>query len=116
MMERAEFLKVLETEFPDAFSQIDKCESGLLHCEVAAFRRFVEKRMDEGAHWYCEKAFRFVELCLKEAGPNLENAIEVSFIYDLALGEQNEERYEIVKERAPKIIWAKMIRADEFWK
>lgn len=115
-MERAEFIKALETEFPDAFSRIDKHESGLLHCEVGAFRAFLEKKMDEKAEWYCEKAFRFIELCLKEAGPNLENAIEVSFIYDLAVGEQNEERYRVVKERAPKSIRNKMIQTHEFWK
>jgi hypothetical protein len=114
-MERPEFMAALESRFPDAFAQIDQHESGLLHCEVGAFRRFVEEKMDAAAAWYCERAFRFIEHCLKEAKPELKNAIEVSFIYDLAIGGQNKQRYEIVKERAPKLIRDKMTQADRFW-
>jgi len=116
MKERLEFIKEMESLFPDAFAQIDKYERGLLHCEMGAFRSYIEKKMDEGSEWYCEQAFRFIESCLSQAGPNLENAIEVSFIYDLALGEHNERRYKIVKERMPQSIRAKMVHIREFWK
>jgi len=115
-MERSEFIAALESQFPDAFAQIDQRESGLLHCEVGAFRRFVEEKMDNDAAWYCEKAFRFIEQCLEEAGPALKNAIEVSFIYDLAIGAQSTQRHKIVKERAPKFIKDKMAHANVFWK
>ena len=115
-MERDEFIQALEAEFPDAFSRIDESECGLLHCEVGAFRAFVETKMDDREEEYCKRAFKFIERCLTQAGPHLENAIEVSFIVDLALGEQNTLRYEIVKRSAPKIIREKMIGAHEFWK
>lgn len=115
-MERLDFLKQLEVKFPDAFAKIDDIDEGLLHCEMAAFRRYVEEKMDQGSAWYCEKALCFVEQCLRESGAALENAIEVSFIEDLALGEHNRQRYEIVKERAPKTIRNKMIEVHEFWK
>jgi hypothetical protein len=116
MIERAEFIKALETEFPEAFAKIDSSERGLLHCEVGAFREYVETKMDEGAEWYCEKAFRFIESCLEEPGPSLENALDISFIYDLAVGKRDINRHKIVKERAPKSIREKMIHVHEFWK
>lgn len=88
----------------------------MLHCEVAAFRDHVEAKMDEKAAWYCERALRFIHECLNVAGPDLRNAIEVSFIEDLALGTQTPQRHEIVRERAPKDIRNRMIQAHEFWK
>jgi hypothetical protein len=51
MKERSEFIEELQNLFPDAFARIDKYESGLLHCEMGAFRAYVEKKMDEGAEW-----------------------------------------------------------------
>jgi hypothetical protein len=74
----------------------------------------IEKKMEEGAAWYCERAFQFIEECLKNANPELKNAIDVSFIEDLALGTHNKKRYEIVKARAPKLLRDKMIEVHEF--
>jgi hypothetical protein len=116
MMERPEFISELEAQFPEAFARIDKYESGNLHTEMGAFRDYIEQKMEEGAFWYCERAFQFIERCLKDAGPELKNAIEISFIEDLALGIQNKQRYDIVKQRAPRLIRDKMIQAHNFWK
>lgn len=114
-MNREKFLDKLEEEFPDAYSTIDEYEKGALHCEMGAFRVYIEKKMIDGGEWYCEKAFRFIEKCLAESDSDLKNAIEVSFIEDLALGDQNDITYKIVKERAPKIIREKMRDIHEFW-
>ncbi len=116
MMERKEFIKKLANEFPDAFAQINEYESGLLHCEMGAFSRYIENQMDSGAVWYCEKAFRFIETCLNQAGPDLENAIEVSFIENLALGEHTTQRHEIISARMPKLLRDKMIKIKNDWK
>jgi hypothetical protein len=54
---------------------------------------------------------------LFESGwPESKNAIEVSFIEDLALGENNERRYKMVTERMPQSIRARMVHVHEFWK
>jgi hypothetical protein len=115
-MDRNDFLLQLKAQFPDAYSQIDEYESGLLHCEMGAFRRWVEGELSKGGEWNCEKAFKFVEECLKVANSDLENAIEVSFIEDLALGEHELKYKKIIKERAPALIKEKMIEAHEYWK
>src|SRR5262245_45226691 len=115
-MERLEFLKQMEAEFPDAFAAIGDRDKGLLHCEVAMFREYVESKMDERSAWYCERALRFVAKCLQAADQDLRNALEVSFIEDLALGKHTPQRYDIVSERAPKDVRQKMIQAHEFWK
>jgi hypothetical protein len=115
-MDRAKFLSELEAQFPEAFAQINKYESGQLHTEMGSFMAFIEEKMEEGAAWYCERAFRFIERCLNDADPELKNAIEISFIEDLALGVQNKKRYDIVKDRAPKLLRDKMIEAHVFWK
>ena len=88
-MNRETFLKELEAQFPDAYTKIDDIDQGLLHLEMSAFRRWVESELASGGAWNCEKAFKFIETCLKHAGPELENAIEISFIEDLALGEHD---------------------------
>jgi len=115
-MDRDEFLKQLEANFPEAYAEINESEKGLLHCEVGAFRRWVEIQMEVGHAWNAEKALRFIERSLREAGFELSNAIEVSFIEDLALGEHKLEYQIIIKERAPKSILLKMAKLHEFWK
>jgi len=115
-MNRETFLKELKVQFPDAYSNIDDIDQGLLHLEMSAFRRWVESELVTGGAWNCEKAFKFVETCLKHADPGLENAIEISFIEDLALGEHDMKIKKIVKDRAPKTIIEKMEIAHEFWK
>ena len=114
-MTREEFLLRLEKEFPEAYSSIDEYEKGQLHCEMGAFRVYVEKAMLNGQEWSCEKAFSFIDKCLSAADPELKNAIEISFIEDLALGEQNKAIHKIIKERAPKDIREKMIEVDDYW-
>ncbi len=115
-VKRDQFIKALAEQFPEAYALINQYERGLLHCEVGAFRLFIEQKMDEGALWYCEKAFRFIEQCLGQADSELQNAIEVSFIEDLAFGKQTARRYAVVKERAPRSLSNRMAQVDMFWK
>lgn len=116
MMNREQFLEKLKTQFPDGYSYVDEIDEGLLHCEMSSFRRWVEDELSKSGEWNCERAFKFIEECLKVANPDLENAIEVSFIEDLALGEHKPKYKKIVKERAPALIKEKMELAHEFWK
>ena len=48
---REEFLARLAADFPKAAAGIRSDEAGLLHCEVAAFRRATETAMDSGELW-----------------------------------------------------------------
>jgi hypothetical protein len=112
---REEFLARLACDFPDAAAGINKYEAGLLHCEVAAFRRATETAMDSGKFWEAEKHFRWVEELLRAAGSELRNALEVSYLEDLALGECTPARYQAAKERMPKALRQILIAHHKQW-
>jgi hypothetical protein len=96
---RDEFLARLAAEFPDAVAAFGPYSAGILHCEVANFRHATERAMDAGRLWEAERHFRLVEELLTAAGPELRNALEVSYLRDLALGEFTPARHRAVRER-----------------
>jgi hypothetical protein len=89
---------------------------GLLHLEAAAFRRATKRAMDAGQLWVAEKHFRFVERVLREATPDVGNALGVSYVEDLALGECTPQRYRAVKERMPAKLRAEMADIHPDWR
>jgi hypothetical protein len=115
-IDHARFLDLLSAEFPEVIEAFTRYEKGLLHCEMGAFRRVAEQAMDTGRLWQAEKYFRFIERVLKEATPEVENAVEISFLEDLALGEFTEVRYRAIEERMPERLRAKLIRVNARWK
>jgi hypothetical protein len=112
---RERFLADLATAFPEVADQIRPDESGILHCEVAAFRRATERALDSGQLWMTECHFRFVERMLLEADPPLRNALEISYLEDLALGELTEARYRGIKERMPATLRTRLIVRRPEW-
>jgi hypothetical protein len=114
-MGREEFLARLGADFPTVIAQINEYETGLLHCEVAVFRRATEQAMDAGRLWEAERHFRLVEEFLAVAGPELRDALQVSYLEDLALGDCTESRYRAVKERMPKALRQILIGHHKQW-
>jgi hypothetical protein len=113
---RNEFLARLAAGFPDVIAGFGPYSAGLLHCEVADFRRATEQAMDAGRVWEAERHFRLVEELLTVAGPELRNALEVSYLEDLALGECNPARRRAVKERMPKALRQVLIGHHDQWR
>lgn len=103
---REQFLSDLLREFPDALGSLDESAKGLLHCEVAAFRQTVEDACHAGRAWYVERAMRFIAQAIQSADPELSNALEVSFIEDIALGEFTLEARTVIFDRSPPSILA----------
>ena len=116
MYSREEFLDRLNSEFPEVLSTIDDTEEGLLHCEVAAFRRQTEKAIDNGNEKLVKGHFQLVEKLLQSADTKLENALLVSYIEDLANWGYNRARQKIIKKSAPKSILNLLIADNEHWK
>ena len=114
-VDRNQFLALLASQFPDVVAQIRSDESGLLHCEVGALRRSTEEAIDSGQLWTAEKHFRFVENLLTQANPELQNALEVSYLEDLGLGECTPARYRAIKERMPKSLRKILISHNSQW-
>jgi hypothetical protein len=113
---RDEFLARLAAAFPKVSAQINQYEAGILHCEVAAFRRATEQAIDSGRLWEAEQHFRLVEELMHDSGPELLNALEVSYVEDFALGECSPKRYQAVKEHMPKSLRAKLVSHHANWK
>jgi hypothetical protein len=112
----SEFLDLLATEFPEVAAEVREQGDGLLHLEAAAFRLATERAMDAGQLWAAERHFRFVARVLSEAAPDVENALAISYIEDLALGECTPQRYHAVKERMPAGLRAEMARIHPNWR
>jgi hypothetical protein len=110
------FVAMLGAEFPEVVAGIRETEGGLLHREVGAFRRSAEEAIDAGRVWAAERYFRFVERVLRDAAPDGRNAVEVSFLEDLALGEFTPARLRAVKERMPRSLRGVMEAVDEKWR
>ena len=112
---REELLARLAAEFPDVVAGFGPYSAGLLHCEVGDFRHATERAMDAGRHWEAERHFRLVAELRAAAGPALSNALEVSYLEDLALGEFTPARHRAVRERTPRELRAVLISHRSHW-
>ena len=113
---REEFLARLAADFPDIVENFAPHSEGLLHCEVSDFRRATERAMDENRLWEAERHFRLVADLLAVAGTELRNALEVSYLEDLALGECTPARHRAINDRMPRALRQVLIRHHEQWK
>lgn len=114
--DRDEFLNRLTVEFPTVAASIDKYSAGLLHCEVGHFRDATEKAMDEGRLWEAERHFRLVAELWEIAGPELRNALEISYLEDLAFGEWTPARHAAIKARMPRHLREILIGHRKEWR
>ncbi len=113
---REEFLARLAADFPKVLANFGPYSAGLLHCEVADFCQATKRAMDAGRLWEAERHFRLVEELLAMAGPDLRNALEVSYLEDLAFGECTPARHRAVKERMPQALRQVLIGYHPQWK
>lgn len=111
-----EFLALLAAEFPNVADEIRAEGSDHLHLDTVTFRRATERAMDTGQFWTAEQHFRLVERVLKDAAPDVENALRVSYVEDLALGECTPQRHRAVKECMPPEMRADMASIHDNWR
>jgi hypothetical protein len=97
MIDREKFLQLLSEEFPEVPQAFDESEKGLLHCEMGAFARVTEQTIDQGQLVKVEEYFAFIDRVRANAHPELENAIDVSYIEYLAFGEVTESRLKAIR-------------------
>ena len=110
-IDHARFLQMLTEEFPEGSQALEKYSRGLLHCEMGAFAQLTEKAMDEGRFSRVEKHFNFIDRVRESASPEVENAIEVSYLEYLALSEVTDSRCKAIK-RMPKTLRAILLEID----
>jgi hypothetical protein len=110
-IDHARFLELLTAKFPEVPQGFDAYSKGLLHCEMGAFARMTEEAMDRGQFRLVQDYFDFVEEVRENATPEVENAIDVSYIEFLAFSEVTENRHQAMK-RMPKTIRAILLAID----
>ena len=115
-IDRRDLLDLILAEFPDVAVELKNSGEGLLHIEVAMFRQATERAIDAGQFWTAEKHFRFVDRILQNASPDVDNALRISYLEDLALGDCTSNRHRAVKERMPARMRAELIRIHSNWR
>ena len=115
-MDRESFLSELLHDFPEVEKAFAKGSQGLLHSEMGDFRKVVETAMDDGRHWQVQKYLEFLDHCLGQAVPELENAILISFLEDFALGEVTSGRYAATRERMPDRLRKIVVETSDSWR
>ena len=115
-LNRESFISAVASQFPEVAATFDEIDDGLLHLEVAAFRRCVEQAIDNGQLWDVERYCRFLIDSFANADDALKNAIGVSFIEDFALGDVTEQRRQAVADRMPKKLRDEIIAINECWR
>ena len=112
IIDHARFIEMLTAQFPEVPASFDEIVTGLLHCEMGTFARLTEEAMDNGYFWKVEKYFRFVDQVRKNASPEVENAIDVSYLEWLAFSDYTEARHQAIKERMPEPLRKILLNID----
>lgn len=82
-IDHAAFLQLLGERFPDVTHRIDDHARGLLHLETATFARATQAAIDTGDEATVREHFRFAEMVLSEASPEVDNALHISYLENL---------------------------------
>jgi len=87
LLGREEFVAAMGRTFPEIVAEIDpEIEAGLLHLEMAALARGAQAAIDAGSCEQVTRHFRFADNLFRQAGPDLKNALYVSYLEHLNFG------------------------------
>jgi hypothetical protein len=88
LINREEFLRRLTDRFPGVAAGIDDIDQGLLHLEMSAFARVTADAIDGRDRAQAMKFLEFAEEILAAADAAVENAIHVSYLENIFLGDE----------------------------
>ena len=77
------FIALLSSRFPEVAAAIDDCSQGLLHLEMATLARATQAAIDNQDKATIARHFQFVDEVFREAAPDVENAVDVSYLESL---------------------------------
>jgi hypothetical protein len=90
VVDRPEFVRRLGERFPNVAAQIDDVDRGLLHLEMAVFARATAAAIEAGSAILVADFLAFADEILGSADSAVENAIYVSYLENIFLGETRE--------------------------
>jgi hypothetical protein len=109
------FEELLANRFPEIAGQISEVERGLLHLEMAAFARATCAAIDREDFSAVAVHFAFIDELFRDAAPDLENAIYVSYLENVILG-RDDERYRSARSALSGRLQAALVDLEAHWK
>jgi hypothetical protein len=80
---RERFIALHNEQFPEVAAKIDDISEGLLHLEMATFSRETQAAIDAQDDETVKRHFRIIDEVFRGAAPDVENALNVSYLEDL---------------------------------
>lgn len=115
LKDRGGFERLLAERFPVIAAEIDDVERGLLHLEMAVLARATCRAIDIGDLHQVQAHIDFVDELLSDAGPDLENAIYVSYLENVFLGSKD-ARYTSARALLSNGLHTALSKLEEHWK
>jgi hypothetical protein len=113
--DRRRFEELLANRFPEIAGQINEVERGLLHLEMAAFARATCAVIDRGEFHVVAVHLAFIDELFRDAAPDLENAIYVSYLENVFLG-RDDELYRSVRSTLSDRLQTALVDLEAHWK
>ena len=82
-IDHSRFVLLLTARFPEVAATIDDCSQGLLHLEMATLARATQAAIYNQDKATIVRHFLFVDEVLRDAAPDVENAVNVSYLENL---------------------------------
>jgi len=88
LIDHAAFERLLISFLPDVAAEIDDEDRSLLHMEMSALARASCRAIENGDENSIRRHFEFIDSVLSNAAPDVENAVHVSYLENVFLGEK----------------------------
>ncbi len=88
---RFEFIEGVRTKFPESLKEMDDLDDELLHIDMANFARSTEQAIISRDKNLVQGHFNFISDLFSNAHPDLKNAIYVSYLENVLLGQPHEK-------------------------
>jgi hypothetical protein len=77
------FFAMMAERFPEVAADVDDCSQGLLHLEMATLARATQEAIYNQDRATIFRHFQFVDEVFRDAAPDVENAVNVSYLENL---------------------------------
>ena len=88
-IDHSRFIALLTERFPEVAANIDDCSQGLLHLEMATLARATQAAIDGQDKPTVLRHFKFIDEVFRDAAPDVENAVNVSYLENLRFEGRN---------------------------
>ena len=90
LADRDDFIEGVRQLFPESYQEMEYIEDELLHLDMADFSRTTSNAIRTNNTSLAIAHFDFISQLLQKANPDLENAIIVSYLENIFIGESDE--------------------------